>query len=124
MKNTYIVVEFPAVQYYMEEKWFETEAILINDDNGLNQFGSSAYMIPIERINKNKLYKLRSGDESVHAIVWTNSVEEAIKLANTELKDSCELFDREVWEFDNTMIVEINLLSESKMIDFIDAYTF
>lgn len=132
MNKIYVVVEFPMVQKYQEEDWFDKEAILLNDENSLNQFSSSAYMIPIERtmivtskpVNKNKLYKLRSGDESVHAIIWAKDEQEAIELANKELKDSCELFKRDLWQFDEDQIEEIELKNKSKTIDFIDAYTF
>jgi len=34
-----------------EQKWFE-ECILINDDRGLEMFGSSAYLVPIDRYNE------------------------------------------------------------------------
>jgi len=48
--NFYIPIEFPHVQRYMEEDWFNKEAILINDSTGLEMYGSSAYMIPYNRI--------------------------------------------------------------------------
>ena len=50
MNKIYVLVEFPMVQKYQDEEWFHKEAILLNDENSLNQFGSSAYMIPAKRI--------------------------------------------------------------------------
>ena len=132
MNNIYKVIEFPEIQNYQEESWFNTEAILINSEEGLEKFGSSAYMIPIERLNRNKLYKFRSGDESVHGIVWAKNVEKAIELINKELVESNELFGRyneddefnKNWRFDETYVTEVELGSTEKVIDFIDAYTF
>jgi len=45
MNNTYILIEFPDVQEYMEEKWFNEEAILGD---------SSSYFIPESRFINNK----------------------------------------------------------------------
>ncbi len=45
-KNSYAIVTWPESQEYMEEDWFEDEAILDTD----GKFGSSAYFIPIKRI--------------------------------------------------------------------------
>ena len=45
------IISWPDSQELMEEPWFEKEAQLINDDFGLEHFGSSAYIIPITRIN-------------------------------------------------------------------------
>ena len=44
VKEMYSVVPFPEVQEYMEEDWFDEEAIL-DVDNKL-QLGSSTYLIP------------------------------------------------------------------------------
>jgi hypothetical protein len=46
----YSLVEFPAVQEYMDEPWFEEEAILALGAE--DQFGGSAYFIPIKRTIK------------------------------------------------------------------------
>lgn len=44
----YILILFPEVQEYMEEEWFENEAILMNDEKHFEGFGPSAYFIPFE----------------------------------------------------------------------------
>ena len=53
LEKTYIVVEWPESQQFMDEDWFEDEAIL--DSNCV--FGYSAYFIPSKRI----LNKLEHG---------------------------------------------------------------
>jgi len=50
-KELHTIVTWPDSQELMEEPWFEEEAQLINDDFGLKHFGSSAYIVPIVRIN-------------------------------------------------------------------------
>lgn len=47
MSNVYILIEWPDSQEYMEEEWFEEEAILAtpHEDGSL----SSAYFIPKNR---------------------------------------------------------------------------
>jgi hypothetical protein len=44
--NSYIRIEWPESQEYMEEKWFNKEAILDNSNNTT----SSTYFIPLKRI--------------------------------------------------------------------------
>lgn len=41
----YIVIQWPEIQDYMECKGFEDNAYLINDEKGLDTFGSSAYFV-------------------------------------------------------------------------------
>lgn len=45
MTDLYIVVTWPDIQDLMSKRGFKKNAFLINDDNGLNQFGSSAYFV-------------------------------------------------------------------------------
>lgn len=44
----YVLVQFPDSQEYMEEEWFDEEAIFCGGSE--EQTGSSAYFIPITRI--------------------------------------------------------------------------
>ena len=46
--ESYVLVEWPSSQLYMEEEWFQEEAILALGCE--EQVGSSAYFIPINRI--------------------------------------------------------------------------
>ena len=45
---TYILVQWPESQLYMDEEWFDDEAILALGIE--NEVGDAAYFIPIERI--------------------------------------------------------------------------
>ena len=47
-ENGYVFVEWPESQNYMEEEWFEEEAILALGSE--DKTGSSAYFVPIKRI--------------------------------------------------------------------------
>jgi hypothetical protein len=47
-KVGYVLVEWPSSQEFMEEDWFENEAILALGNEDVT--GSSAYFIPIARI--------------------------------------------------------------------------
>lgn len=44
----YVLVQWPESQDYMEEEWFDEEAILVLGSE--DKTGSSAYFIPIKRI--------------------------------------------------------------------------
>lgn len=44
----YILVQWPESQEYMEEEWFEEEAILALGSEDIT--GSSAYFVPIKRV--------------------------------------------------------------------------
>lgn len=47
----YILVTWPESQELMEKEWFD-ECILMNDENHLDDIGSSAYFVPKERIEE------------------------------------------------------------------------
>ena len=47
-QDTYEVVCRPDVQYLMGEEGFQENAYLVNDEKGLNDFGSSAYFVNSE----------------------------------------------------------------------------
>ena len=50
----YILIQFPEIQEYMELEWFESEAILMNDEKHFEDFGPSAYFIPFDRYNNDE----------------------------------------------------------------------
>lgn len=51
VENGYCLVQWPESQEYMEEEWFEEEAILaMGSDEQLERFGGSAYFIPIKYV--------------------------------------------------------------------------
>lgn len=51
MEEKYILVCFPESQILMEQEWFD-ECILMNDENHLQEIGSSAYFVPENRLNE------------------------------------------------------------------------
>ena len=53
MNERYIVVMWPEVQSLQDLDGFNDHAYLINDDKGLDDFGSSAYFVEEEWYNKN-----------------------------------------------------------------------
>ena len=59
MEEKYILVCWPESQMLMEEVWFD-ECILMNDENHLQEIGSSAYFVPENRFNESELNSLES----------------------------------------------------------------
>ena len=49
ISNSYVFVEWPNSQQYMDEPWFDKEAILAQD---MGDIGSGAYFIPLKRLIK------------------------------------------------------------------------
>lgn len=47
-QDGYCLIQWPESQEYMEEEWFEEEAILAM--GGEEKTGSSAYFIPLKRV--------------------------------------------------------------------------
>jgi len=55
----YILVCWPESQILMEQEWFD-ECILMNDENHLEEIGSSAYFVPENRHNELRLNSLKN----------------------------------------------------------------
>jgi formylglycine-generating enzyme required for sulfatase activity len=51
--NKYVIITWPESQDLFEQPWFD-ECHLVNDDQGLENFGSSAYFVPENRVNEMK----------------------------------------------------------------------
>ena len=51
MENTYIIIQWPEIQYFMELEGFKENSYLINDDKGIEKFGSSAYFVNTKWLN-------------------------------------------------------------------------
>lgn len=51
MEEKYVLVCWPESQTLMEQEWFD-ECILMNDENHLQEIGSSAYFVPENRLNE------------------------------------------------------------------------
>ena len=52
--TTYTVVTWPEVQLLLDLEGFKEHSYLINDEQGLNDFGSSAYFVETEWLSKNQ----------------------------------------------------------------------
>lgn len=48
----YVPICWPEIQYYMDEPGFEENSYLINDEQGLEDFGSSAYFVDEDWLNE------------------------------------------------------------------------
>ena len=48
----YVVIQWPHIQHYMDLEGFEENSYLINDEKGINEFGSSAYFVNEDWLNK------------------------------------------------------------------------
>lgn len=55
-ENLYVPVMWPEIQDLMELEGFQDNSYLINDDKGMNDFGSSAYMINFKWLVENGWY--------------------------------------------------------------------
>ena len=52
--TTYTVVTWPEVQLLLDLEGFKEHSYLINDEQGLDDFGSSAYFVETEWLSKNQ----------------------------------------------------------------------
>ena len=48
----YEIIQWPEIQALMEKEGFQDNAYLINDEQGLSEYGSSAYFVNKEWLNK------------------------------------------------------------------------
>ena len=62
MKNLYLLVEWPNVQEYMDEPWFDEEARLSDE---------SSYFIPLDRIPKEKIFEHMNNNIQVTECCWS-----------------------------------------------------
>lgn len=52
MRGGYVVVQWPDVQLLMDKPGFHENAYLVNDDKGLEDFGSSAYFVDADWVQQ------------------------------------------------------------------------
>ena len=66
----YEIIQWPEIQDLMERVGFQDNAYLVNDEQGINEFGSSAYFVNKEWLNevtespKQKVYIVSTLTES------------------------------------------------------------
>jgi hypothetical protein len=53
MNDKYEIIVWPEIQELMELDGFEDNSYLINDEKGLEEFGSSAYFVNSNWLNNN-----------------------------------------------------------------------
>ena len=63
LRSTHTVIQWPEIQKFMHFSWFKKEALLLNSERQLTIYGSSAYIIPKNKIYlrfkiKNQFYKI------------------------------------------------------------------
>jgi hypothetical protein len=54
--NNYIVVGWPDIQYLFDKEGFKENSYLINDEQGLEDFGSSAYFVNVDWLKEHDIY--------------------------------------------------------------------
>lgn len=93
---SYIIVQWPESQELMEEEDFQDNAFLINDEKGLEKFGSSAFFVD------EKWYELyyRYKDEVV------------------EIKEPISLSQEEILEIIDSLKIEPNPYTRGEMCKF------
>lgn len=81
MEGLYVYISWPDSQEYMEEDWFEEEAIL--DINS-----SSNYLIPVTRLNTNPIDEILQIFTSRinHLVEDSTAIEQFLKDYITEIK--------------------------------------
>jgi len=53
--GNYVAVGWPEIQDLMMVEGFDDNAYLINDDKGMDDFGSSAYFVDVDWMNEHDL---------------------------------------------------------------------
>ena len=51
MDANYVVVQWPESQELMDKDWFD-ECVLLNHEKEIQDYGSSAYLVPVERLKE------------------------------------------------------------------------
>lgn len=70
LRKTHTVVRWPESQSWMEFPWFKDEALLLNSNRQLSLYGSSAYLIP-----KNRIYLRININQVIYKIYREKPVE-------------------------------------------------
>ena len=55
ISEKYVVVTWPEIQFYMNRDGFNENSYLINDEKGIEDFGSSPFFVEEEWANKIEL---------------------------------------------------------------------
>lgn len=121
----YIVVQWPDIQTYMDKEGFEDNAHLINDERGIELFGSSAYFINEEWADKvdmqDTLWReisaaLDDTSENKHRVV-------DIKVSTPQdqgLSDNDKLVISEIWKHPQEGIITFKYQGDDAKYDLSD----
>ena len=112
---TYEVVTWPEVQDLMELDGFRENSYLINDTKGLNEFGSSAYFVNTDWLNKHRtkeIYIILNRSHKLSDIECTDSIDyvsedyESIREKFNECIEFCkETYDHYKWYYGYSLLV-------------------
>lgn len=121
----YIVVQWPDIQTYMDKEGFEDNAYLINDERGIELFGSSAYFI-----NEEWADKVDSQDvlwKEISAALANTSEEEHMKVniivstpEDQGLNDNEKPVISEIWQHPTEGIITFKLQGSDE--DFVSSW--
>jgi hypothetical protein len=107
MSYNYVLIEWPESQDFMEEKWFQGEAILANED----QFSSSSYFIPEERIINNE-YILQRSKELAKEL---KSTDEEDKYINSQWEKEGLPFEGGMNTFESVLNLKLITLNNERI---------
>ena len=123
--DKYIVVQWPDIQTYMDKEGFEDNAHLINDEKGIELFGSSAYFI-----NERWADKVDSEDalwREISAALANTSEEEHMKVniivstpEDQGLSDNDKPVITEIWQHPTEGIITFKLQGSDEEFDLSD----
>lgn len=96
--SKYVVISWPEIQNYMDLDGFEENSYLVNDDKGIDDFGSSAYFV----------------DED-----WLDSLDEENAVNVGEVITHClhTLEDGEEYEFEEPIQLSENRVAKRFWVD-------
>ena len=121
----YIVVQWPDIQSYMDKEGFEDNAHLINDEKGIELFGSSAYFIKEEWADKVDSQDVLWGE--ISAALADTSEEKHMKVniiistpQDQGLSDSEKPVITEIWQHPIEGIITFKLQGSDEEFDLID----
>lgn len=59
----YVIIQWPEIQDFIDKLGFDSHSYLINDDKGIEDFGSGAYFVEenwynrVKRLNNEQVFK-------------------------------------------------------------------
>lgn len=66
--SKYVVISWPEIQNYMDLDGFEENSYLVNDDKGIEDFGSSAYFVDEDWLDSLEENAVNVGEVITHCL--------------------------------------------------------